>query len=151
QRIFRGVCKVVGGLMKVSPVGQPYLGLGGDVATSIGDINFTDPDAIPKQVGDALGKIGSSTDSFLTKNADLIESDRLRKLRSDVKLSQATPDDLTEQVARVKGTTASIERTIQSRGKPIEARWDQEREAQLTWFRDELAAVEAKIRKGAEL
>ena len=59
QRIFRGVCKVVGGLMKVSPVGQPYLGLGGDVATTIGDINFTDPEAIPKQIGDALTKVGT--------------------------------------------------------------------------------------------
>jgi hypothetical protein len=54
QRIFRGVCKMIGGAMKVVPVGQPYLGLAGDVASNVGDINFTDPEAIPKQVDGPL-------------------------------------------------------------------------------------------------
>ena len=132
--------------MKASPVGQPYLGLGGDVATTVGEINFTDPAAIPKQIGDALGKVGTSTDNFLKTNADLIEGDQLQKLRDEMRRRVGPMDDLTEQLAKVKGTTASLERSVTARGKPIEAQWDTEREAELTWFKTELANVEAKLK-----
>ena len=146
QRIFRGVTKVIGGLMKASPVGQPYLGLGGDVATTVGEINFTDPAAIPKQIGDALGKVGTSTDNFLKTNADLIEGDQLKKLRAEMQRGQGPMDALTDQLAKVKGTTASLEKSVTARAKPIEAQWDTEREAELTWFKTELANVEAKLK-----
>jgi hypothetical protein len=87
---------MIGGAMKVVPVGQPYLELAGDIAFNVGDINFTDPEAIPKQVGMALCKIGGTTDKFLCSNADLLVDDRVKVLRDKLKLDQTNVDDLTE-------------------------------------------------------
>jgi hypothetical protein len=145
QRIYRGVCKTVSGLMKVVPVGQPYLGLGGDVVGIAGDINFTDPDAIPKQVGDALGKLGGVTDKFLQSNGDLIADDRLRELKNKVKLDQTSADSLGEQLTRTKGATANLEKAIAGRSKPIESEWNKERDAELKWLKDELGKVGGQI------
>jgi hypothetical protein len=146
QRIYRGVCKTVSGLMKVVPVGQPYLGLGGDVVGIAGDINFTDPDAIPKQVGDALGKLGGVTDNFLRSNGDLIADDRLRELKNKVKLDQTSADSLAEQLTRTKGANANLEKAIAARSKPIESEWNKERDAELKWLKDELAKVDGQIK-----
>jgi hypothetical protein len=146
QRIFRGVCKTVSGLMKVVPVGQPYLGLGGDVVGIAGDINFTDPDAISKQVGDALGKLGGATDNFLRSNADLIVDDRVKELKNKVKLDQTNADSLAEQLTRTKGANANLEKAIAARSKPIESDWNKERDAELKWLKDELAKVEGQIK-----
>jgi hypothetical protein len=145
QRIFRGVCKTVSGLMKVVPVGQPYLGLGGDVVGIAGDINFTDPNAIPKQVGDALGKLGGVTDKFLQSNGDLIADDRLKELKNKVKLDQTSADSLAEQLTRTKGANANLEKAITARSKPIESEWNKERDAELKWLKDELGKVEGQI------
>jgi hypothetical protein len=147
QRIYRGVCKTVSGVMKVVPVGQPYLGMAGDVVGVASDINFTDPDAIPKQVGDALGKLGAVTDKFLQSNSDLIADDRLRELKSKVKLSQTNSDSLSEQLARTKGANANLEKAIAARSKPIESAWNKERDAELRWLKDELTRVEGQINK----
>ena len=45
------------------------------------------------------------------------------KLRDEMRRGQGPMDALTEQLASVKGTTASLERTITNRQKPIEAKW----------------------------
>jgi hypothetical protein len=146
QRIFRGVCKTVGGLMKVVPVGQPYLGLAGDAAGIAGDIDFKDPKAIGQQVGDALGKLGNATDTFLTKNADLIKEDRVKELKSKLKLERTSTESLGDQLARTKQANLNVQKAIDLHSKPIESEWNKERDAELKWLKDELARVEGQVK-----
>ncbi|CCF85125.1 hypothetical protein [Nitrolancea hollandica] len=145
QRIFRGVCKMIGGAMKVVPVGQPYLGFAGDVASNVGDINFTDPEAIPKQVGMALGKIGGATDKFLSSNTDLLVEDRVKGLRDKLKLDQGNVDDLSEQLTRTKSASANLEKAITANSKEIQSDWKNERAGELAQLNQMLSAVENKI------
>lgn len=145
QRIFRGVCKMIGGAMKVVPVGQPYLGFAGDVASNVGDINFTDPEAIPKQVGMALGKIGGATDKFLSSNTDLLVEDRVKGMRDKLKLDQANVDDLGEQLTRAKSANTNLEKAITANSKEIQSDWKNERTSELAELNKRLSTVDNKI------
>ncbi len=146
QRIFRGVCKMIGGAMKVVPVGQPYLGLAGDVAANVGDIDFTDPQAIPKQVGTALGKIGGVTDEFLTSNPDLLVDDRAKGLRDKLKLDKSKVEDISDDLKRAKNATANLEKKVEENSKPIELEWKNERAGELGQLNEMLSNVENKIK-----
>jgi hypothetical protein len=145
QRLYRGICKTIGGVMKTVPVGQPYLGLAGDVAGIAGDIDFTNPDALPKQVAGALTKVGATTDKFLQNNTDLLVEDRVRGLRGKLKLDQANMDDLGEQLARTKSATANVERAIATDSKEIQSQWTNERAAQLKKLNKTLSDTNAEI------
>ena len=96
QRVFKGVMKLVGGAMKVFPLGQPYLGLGGDVFAGVGDFNWNKKDAAA-QWEPILKGIGGKVDGFLKDNKDLIAKDwapdpqdptKRRKLEDDLSATQ---------------------------------------------------------------
>ncbi len=147
QRIFRGVTKLVGGVLKACPVGQPYVGLGGDLASAVGDIDFSDPKALSKSVGDAIGKVGGATDTFLTSNQDLITDDALRGAKTQVRGDTANVDSLTGQLARTKGATANLERSVAARTKPIESAWADEHKAEVDTLKASIKDVETTITK----
>jgi hypothetical protein len=140
QRIFRGICKTVAGAMKVVPVGQPYLGLAGDVAGHVGDIDFTNPDAIPQQIGKALGKVGGTTDTFLKDNADLLIEDKVKDLKDKLKLDKSNIKDLGEQLDRAKSANDNLEKSIEEKTTQVETEWTSERAG-------EVEALEAMLTK----
>lgn len=145
QRIFRGVAKLVGGVMKACPVGQPYVGLGGDIASAVGDIDIADPKNLGKSIGDALGKVGGATDTFLGANQDLIADDVLKSDKARVRGETAEVESLTEQLARAKGASANLERSITARTKPIESAWTDEHKTEMESLKASIKETESTI------
>ncbi len=145
QRIFRGVAKLVGGVMKACPVGQPYVGLGGDIASAVGDIDITDPKNLGKSIGDALSKVGGATDTFLASNQEMIVDDALKSDRAQARADTAEIDSLTDQLARAKGASANLEKSITARTKPIESAWTDEHKAEVESLKASIKDTESTI------
>lgn len=151
QRIFRGVMKTIGGLMKAVPVGQPYLGLAGDITSGIGDFNWNDPKGIGVQIGDTLGRIGSATDTFLEKNKDLIKKDSVPDdLRKRLKLDQQTTLNLQADLDVAKDAIAKQELAIEAEQEKKIKAWaeDENVKAELTRLGQELKTKTDEIERG---
>ena len=145
QRIFRGVAKLVGGVMKVCPVGQPYVGLGGDIASAVGDIDITDPKNLSKSIGDAIGKVGGATETFIASNQDLIADDLLKSDKKQARAETAQADSLTDQLARARGASANLEKSITARTKPIESAWTDQHKAEVESLKASIKDTETTI------
>lgn len=113
QKIFRGVMKLIGGLMSAIPVGQPYLGLAGNVTSQIGDFNWTKPEEIPNQIVGTLNGISTTTSAFLEDNKDLIVADRVKGLKDNLKGWDKNRATLEENVLQVKGSINLQEKEVQ--------------------------------------
>ena len=146
KRLLKGVMQVVGGAMQAIPVGQPYLGAGGDLVSAIGEVDFFTSDKAGDQAAQVLAKIGSATDSFLEDNTDLIASDLTKKLRRDVKLGNKEVKSLSDQVTQANGEAGQIEENVAEYTKPIES----QRLADLQARRDKLAVTREKIEEAIE-
>ncbi|MDN3687248.1 hypothetical protein [Cyclobacterium jeungdonense] len=113
QRIFRGVMKLIGGLMSAIPVGQPYLGLAGGITSQIGDFSWTKPNEIPDQIIGTINGISATTSSFLKDNKDLIIADRVKGLQKDLKTQEGDKETLEERIQKAKGSITIKEEEIQ--------------------------------------
>ena len=137
QRIFRGVMKIVGGAAKAVPVGQPYLGLAGDMISGVGDLDFTNPATLPTQISGTLGKVGGLMNTFLENNKDLIVDDR----------HPTTPDaelPLNEQVRLAKKAIDDHE-TATKRGQKDDLKaWENDNRGELAKLKSDEAEL-AKI------
>jgi hypothetical protein len=131
QRLFRGITKLVGGTLQALPVGQPYLGLAGSGLTTTADINFTDPNNIPKEIGKALGKFGATTDTFLKDNADLLVDDRVKGLRDKLRLDKSKVENLEDQLTKTKGANDNLARQMKQKSDKWEQAWKSQRTGQL--------------------
>jgi hypothetical protein len=72
QQIFSGACKLVGGLLQVIPVAQPFLGGGGKALSLIGDFDWNKPNPLADNAG-LLTKLSEATGTFLDKHSELIQ------------------------------------------------------------------------------
>jgi predicted nucleic acid-binding Zn-ribbon protein len=138
QRIFRGVMKVVGGALKLVPVGQPYLGLGADVVSGIGDLDLTNPANLPTQISSTFGKVGALANTFMEENEDLIVNDMAGPPRPD-----GTPA-LAEQLRRAEAAVKTYDDgAAQMQRKRLE-NWEKAHSS-------ELAALETDASELADL
>jgi hypothetical protein len=141
QRIFKGVMQVVGGAMQALPVGQPYLGAGGDLVSAVGDVDFFTSNKPADQAAQVLAKIGTATDSFLADNTDLLAADMTKKLRTQVKLGKKDVKALTEQVTQANGEAKQIEDNVAEYTEEIES----QRLVDLRARRDQLAVTRKAV------
>jgi hypothetical protein len=149
QRIFKGVMKVVGGALKMVPVGQPYVGLAGDVVSGVGDFDWTNPANIPAQVSSTFSKVGGLANTFLEDNKDLIADDAAAPLARTAATATATTTRLTEQVRLANGAVAAHETAAAASRKRRVAQWEKDHKtelAQLKTDETELAKIEETIK-----
>ena len=152
QRVFRGVMKTVGGLMKVVPVGQPYLGLAGDITGGIGDFNWNDPGGITNQIAGSLTQIGASTDKFLKDNKDLIVKDLVpSELRKSLQLDQQVAADLDYELAKDKADMDAQELEVK-RAQDVKSReWQTNNSPELETLKKQLGDTLEEFRQGMSL
>ena len=145
QRVFRGACKLFSGLLKVIPVGQPYLAFAGDIASSVGDVDLLDPSKWLEQTGKTLSTVGGHVDSFLDENQDLITEDRLKKLKTKIKFGAANFDRLDTHLEGVRASQENLEQAVAASADEIEEEWVNERAAQVADLNAQLAECTAEI------
>ena len=145
QRVFRGVMKTIGGLMKAVPVGQPYLGLAGDITSGIGDFNWNDPKGIGGQIGDTLGRIGSATETFLEKNKDLIKKDMIgSELRDRLKLQEEQKIKLDSDIDSAKAAIEKQERQVAAQQETKIKEWTSSKEYK--GYKDKLETLQKQLK-----
>ena len=145
QRIFKGVMQVVGGAMKAVPVGQPYLGAGGDLVGGIGEVDFFTSDKGADQAAAVLDKLGKATDSFLEDNTDVLAAKLTSRLRREVKLGKKDVKSLSDQVTQAEGEASQVEANIAEYTTPIENQRLADLEARRTKVAVNREAVEQAI------
>jgi len=151
QRIYRGVMKTIGGLLKAVPIGQPYLGLGADVVSAAGEFNWNNPDGVPDQIRKTFKSIGDSTDSFLEKNKDLLIKDRVQPLRDRLKLDQEKKDALEKLLPETKGALKAQEDAVAREQANIESKAVRERKRALQDLQGKFGELEQEIKDKAAL
>lgn len=143
QRIFRGVMKLIGGLMSAIPVGQPYLGLAGGITSQIGDFNWTKPNEIPDQIIGTINGISATTSSFLKDNKDLIIADRVKGLQKDLKYQKGDKETLEKSIQKAKGSIKIKEEEIQK----IKDTWKASNKAEIDENKKNLEELEEYLKK----
>lgn len=147
QRIFKGVMQVIGGAMQALPIGQPYLGAGGNIVGAVGAVDFFTSDKPGDRAKQALTKIGEVTDSFLEDNADLVAGDLPNKERRRAATGEADVKKLAELITHATGEASRHEADAAAYAKPIENQRLQDLEARRTELAVTREAVEAAIKK----
>ena len=145
QRIYKGVMQVVGGAMQAVPVGQPYLGAGGDLVSAVGEVDFFTSDKPFDQAAKVLETIGTATDSFLEDNTDLLAADMTKKLQREVKLGKKDVTSLEEQIKQANGEAGQLEKDVGAYTEPIVNKRLAELEARRGPLQVKQTVVEAAI------
>ena len=143
QRIFRGVMKVVGGALKMVPVGQPYVGLAADVVSGVGDFDWTNPTNIPAQISSTFGKVGTLTNTFIEENEDLLAADAAGTARPDQTPALAEQLRLAESAVTAHDNEAATSRKSQLQS------WEKTNKTELAALKTDqakLADLEATIK-----
>lgn len=100
QRIFSGVTKVIGGVLKASPIGQPFIGLGGDLISGAGDFDWTQENP-GEQFGATLKKIKEPINTLVTKVGDKItdpEKAGQQMLKDEIDLQKIEADQQEREI-----------------------------------------------------
>ncbi len=145
QRIFRGICKTIAGVTKIVPAGQPYLGAVGDLINGVGEVDFSRPNQVGKQISDVAAKVGSITDSFLQKNGKVLTDDRTGAARDRVAADKAQAASLADHLRRTKAASEDLARAVEEDTKPIESQWANARTEELKQLKAQLGAVNDQI------
>ena len=135
--LFHGFCRLVAGLAKVVPVGQPYLGIGGDVLAAIGDMTWTDAagNFDLNELGtsfEGLGKtVGGKVGGFVKAHKERVTSDDKLGLRRQLKDAAGSMRELDRRVAEHQAT--------------IDGKWESIRAGELRRLEDEVAALDREL------
>lgn len=142
ENLVKGMCKLAGGLAKVVPIGQPYVGLAGDVVAEIGDFEWTDADGkfTWEQVAsnfEGFGKdIGDKVDSFRKTHKDLLIKDQLK----------AGKDSLSRKIKDAKGAIKNLDDDIDAINRDIEAEWDRLRNDEVQAIKNRIEEIERQLK-----
>jgi hypothetical protein len=138
----KGMCKLAGGLAKVVPVGQPYLGLAGDVVIDVGDFEWTDADGAFtwEQVAsnfEGFGKkLGKTVDDFRETHKDLLIKDELK----------AGKDSLKQKIKDAKGAITNLDDDVKTINADIDKKWISLRDGELEAIRDRIKDVDNQLK-----
>jgi hypothetical protein len=152
QRVFRGVIKTIGGLMKAVPLGQPYIGLAGDITAGVGDFNWNDPAGLTHQISGCLTSIGNTTDKFLKDNKDLILKDSVPdEVRRKLELDQEASTNLEYELAKHKGGVAAQEDEVKQAQEKKAREWNTNKKQEMEQLKTDLNAALVAIEKDEQL
>lgn len=141
EQLVKGMCKLAGGLAKVVPVGQPYLGLAGGVVTELGDFEWTDADGkfTWDQVSsnfDGFGKeIGEKVDSFRKTHQDLLIKDQLA----------AGKNSLAQKVKDARGAIKNLDTDVDTINAEIERDWVKLRDGEIEAIKSRIKEIDGQI------
>ena len=145
QRIFRGVCKTIASVAKIVPAGQPYLGGVGDVISGVGDVDFTRPNQVGKQISEVAAKIGTTADTFIQKNNKVLIDDRTRAGRERLAADKAQGQTLADRLRKNKNANEDLARAVEEDTKPIESKWANAHADELKQLKSQLSALNDEI------
>lgn len=139
--IFKGVCKVVGGLAQVVPLGQPYLGLAGDIVAEVGNHDWTDEDGAftwdtVAANFEGFGKnVGEKVDAFRDDNRDLLIKEQ----------KKAGSKGLKRKIDDAKGAIQNMDGEIAALNEEIEREWESVRKTEADRLRSTIKKLESEI------
>jgi len=102
QRIYSGVMKIVGGAMKIVPFGQPFLGLGADMVSSAGDIDWSDDNPGP-QFSKMLSNVKGPVDNLVKETGKFVSD-------PDKPSKRALEDEITAAKRQEEDSKIAVER-----------------------------------------
>ena len=100
------------------PAGQPYLGGVGDVISGVGDVDFTRPNQVGKQISEVAAKIGTTADTFIQKNNKVLIDDRTRAGREWLAADKAQGQTLADRLRKNKNANEDLARAVEEDTSP---------------------------------
>ncbi len=103
QNLLKGFCKLIGGLAKIVPVGQPYLSLAGDTVVSISDFEWQDDqgnfsyDKVSESFSGFGSTLESNIDAFLGAHTDTLVKDTTSGLTHSIEELQKSIESTNTQ------------------------------------------------------
>jgi hypothetical protein len=144
--LVKGMCKFAGGLAKVVPVGQPYLGLAGDVVTELGDFEWTDADGaftwdqVASNFEGFGKKLGKTVDTFRETHRDLLIKDELEPGQQSLK----------QKIKDAKGAIKNLDSEVDTVNAEIEKKWIELRDGELVGIRNRIKSIDEQLAKQPE-
>ena len=146
ENTVKGMCKLAGGLAKVVPVGQPYLGLAGDVVNELGDFDWTDADGaftwehVSTNFEGFGKKVGKTVDNFRETHRDLLIKDQL----------QPGKDSLKQKIKDAKGAVKNLDSEVKGINTQIDEQWITLRDGELVAIRKRIEEIDGQLKTTPE-
>jgi hypothetical protein len=142
ENTVKGMCKLAGGLAKVVPVGQPYLGLAGDIVGELGNFDWTDEDGaftwehVSSNFEGFGKKVGKTIDDFRDTHRDLLIKDQL----------QPGKDSLKRKIKDAKGAMKNLDNDVKDVNAQIDDQWIALRDGELVALRKRIGEIDDQLK-----